>query len=64
MLAWIYVADNPYYAVTGKDGSFTIRDVPPGQYTMVVWQEHTGATEVPVTVKAKGTANIPVEIKK
>ncbi len=63
MLAWIYVADNPYYAVTGKDGSFAIRDVPPGQYTMVVWQEHTGATEVPVTVKAKETASVPVEIK-
>jgi hypothetical protein len=63
MLAWIYAADNPYYAVTGKDGSFELRDVPPGQYTMVVWQEHTGETEVPITIKAKETVNIPVEIK-
>jgi hypothetical protein len=64
MLAWIYAADNPYYAMTGRDGSFTINDVPPGDYTMVVWQEYTGSTEVPVTVKAKETAAVPVEIKK
>ena len=30
MLGWIFVAENPYYAMTGKDGSFTIKDVPPG----------------------------------
>jgi hypothetical protein len=64
MLAWIYAADNPYYATTGRDGSFTINDVPPGDYTMVVWQEYTGSMEVPVTVKAKETATVPVEIKK
>lgn len=64
MLAWIYAADNPYYAQSGKDGSFTISDVPPGDYTLVVWQEYTGATEIPVTVKPKETTNIPVEIKK
>jgi hypothetical protein len=64
MLAWIYVADNPYHAVTGRDGTFRITDVPPGQYTMVVWQEYTGEQEVPVTVKAKETATVPVQIKK
>jgi plastocyanin len=64
MLAWIYVADNPYHAITGKDGSFRITDVPPGQYTMVVWQEYTGTQEIPVTVKAKETASVPVQIKK
>jgi hypothetical protein len=64
MLAWIYAADNPYYAQSGKDGSFTISDVPPGDYTLVVWQEYTGAMEIPVMVKPKETTSIPVEIKK
>jgi hypothetical protein len=64
MLAWIYAADNPYYAMTGKDGTFTIADVPPGNYSMVVWQEYTGTMEIPVIVKAKETTSIPVEIKK
>lgn len=64
MLAWIYVADNPYAVLTGKDGTFTITNVPPGEYTMVVWQEHTGPKEMPVSVKPKETKNVPVEIKK
>ncbi len=64
MLGWIYVADNPYYAVTGKDGAFTIKDVAPGSYTLVAWQEFTGAVELPVTVKAKEVVSAPVELKK
>lgn len=32
MFAWVTVVDHPYYAVSGKDGTFTIKDVPPGKY--------------------------------
>jgi len=64
MEGWIYVVDNPYFAQTGADGTFTIADVPPGSYTLVVWQEHTGLTEMPVTVKAKEAVPVPVELKK
>jgi hypothetical protein len=64
MLGWVYVADNPYYAMTQKDGTFTITDVPPGNYTLVAWQEFTGPVEMPVTVKAKEAASITVELKK
>jgi hypothetical protein len=64
MLAWIYAADNPYYAVTQKDGTFTIADVPPGSYTLVAWHEFTGEMEVPVTVKAKDAAQLSIELKK
>ena len=64
MLGWIHVADNPYHAVTAKDGTFTLADVPPGSYTLVAWQEYTGAVEVPVTVRAKEVTSVPVELKK
>jgi hypothetical protein len=64
MLGWVYVADNPYYAVSAKDGTFTLANVPPGTYTLVGWQEYTGAVEVPVTVKAKETGSVTVELKK
>lgn len=64
MLAWIFAAEHPYHAVTGKDGSFTIADVPPGSYTLVAWQEHTGEQEMPVTVKAKESVEVPIELKK
>jgi hypothetical protein len=64
MLGWIYVAENPYYALSAKDGTFTLANVPPGSYTLVAWQEYTGAVEIPVTVKAKDTAAVTVELKK
>jgi plastocyanin len=37
MNAYIFGVENPYYAVTGEDGSFTIGDVPPGSYTVKMW---------------------------
>lgn len=64
MLAWIYAAENPYYAVTQKDGTFTMKDVPPGQYTLVAWHEYAGELKIPVTVKAKEAVKVPVEFKK
>jgi hypothetical protein len=64
MLGWIYVVDNPYYAQTGADGVFSIKDVPPGDYTLVVWQEELGATEMPVKVAAGESAQVPVDLKK
>jgi hypothetical protein len=64
MLGWVVVAENPYYALTAKDGTFTISDVPPGSYTLVGWQEYTGAVEMPVTLKAREAATVTVELKK
>jgi len=64
MLGWVYVVENPYYAVTGEDGSFTIADVPPGDYTLIATHEFTGPVEIPVTVKPGATTDLPVELKK
>ena len=64
MLAWVYVADSPYYAVTAEDGAFTITDIPPGNYTMVTWQEYTGPVETDVIVKAGKASEVAIEIKK
>lgn len=64
MLAWVYAADNPYYAVTKKDGSFSLADVPPGTYTLVAWQALTGETETQVTVKGKDVVEAPIELVK
>lgn len=63
MLGWIYVVDNPYYAMTGEDGTFSITDVPPGEYTLVVWQEELGSQEIPVKVTAKQSTKVDIELK-
>lgn len=64
MLAWVYVADSPYYVRTAKDGSFSIADIPPGNYTLVATQDYTGDIEMPITVKANEAAKLSVELKK
>lgn len=64
MLAHIYVADSPYYALTKADGSFSITDIPPGTYTVITAQHFTSDSEMQVTVKGGETAKIAVELKK
>jgi plastocyanin len=54
MHAFIGVVDNPYFAVTGADGAFEIRNVPPGDYTIEAWQETLGTQEQKVTVAPSG----------
>jgi hypothetical protein len=36
MLAYVTVVDNPYYAVTDKNGAFKLANVPPGKYTVQI----------------------------
>ncbi len=64
MLAHIFVADSPYYALSGEDGGFSITEVPPGDYTLVATQNYTGDTELPVTVKSGETLTLSIELKK
>ena len=57
MEGWIYVVDNPYYAITGADGKFSITDVPPGTYTLVAVQSLTGPNQQSVTVASGKPTN-------
>lgn len=63
MHAWIGVVDSPYFAVTGTDGSFVLKNVPPGDYTIGVWQERLGTQEQHVTVAATSKQNLNFEFK-
>ncbi len=56
MHAWIMELDHPYFATTSADGHFTIKDVPPGNYTLVAWHEVAGETSTPVVVVAGQSA--------
>lgn len=50
MAAHIGVMEHPYFAVSSADGSFRIANLPPGEYTVTVWQERLGKTEAKVQV--------------
>jgi hypothetical protein len=56
MRGGIFVADNPYFAVTAEDGTFAILDVPPGTYTLNTWHEAAGSIAQEVTVEPGGSA--------
>ena len=64
MLGWIYVVDNPYYALTGPDGKFSITDVPPGTYKLVATQSFTEPVEQSVTVASGKPTTLTIELKK
>jgi len=64
MEGWIYVVDNPYYALTGADGKFNITDVPPGTYKLVAIQSFTGPVEQTVKVESGKPTNLTIELKK
>ena len=51
MAAYVHVLSHPYFAVTGDDGSFTIKDLPAGTYTVEVWHEKLGTQTAQVTVE-------------
>ncbi|MDP9136599.1 MAG: carboxypeptidase regulatory-like domain-containing protein, partial [Pseudomonadota bacterium] len=64
MEGWVYVVDNPYFAITGADGKFSITDVPAGDYKLVAIQPLTGPVEQPVTVTEGQATNLTIELKK
>jgi hypothetical protein len=64
MLGYIYVVDNPYFALTGPDGAFRITDVPPGTYTLVATHSLTGPVQQSVTVAGGKPTNLTIELKK
>jgi hypothetical protein len=63
MRSWIGVLDHPYFAVTGADGTFEIRNVPPGNYTVAVWQETLGTEEQAVTLAASAKSDLTFTFK-
>ncbi|MBI1906267.1 MAG: hypothetical protein HYS20_08545 [Rhodocyclales bacterium] len=56
MHGWAFAADNPYAAVTRADGSFTLEDVPAGDYEVKVWHPVLGEQSAKVSVKGGAAA--------
>lgn len=63
MHAYIGVVDSPYFAVSGTDGTFEIRNLPPGNYVVGVWHETLGTQEQQVTTRAGSSAVADFKLK-
>jgi plastocyanin len=61
MSGYVVVVPTPYFALTDSAGDFTIKDVPPGKYTLKTWSEQGKPTTQTVDVTgAVTTANLAV----
>jgi cytochrome c551/c552 len=52
MSAFVHVLEHPFFSVTGDDGTFTLRGLPPGTYTLTAWHETLGTKTAEVKVEA------------
>jgi hypothetical protein len=59
----IFTAGNPYAALTAKDGTYEIKDVPPGTYEIALFHEVGSPKSGSITVKAGEKATYSVKIK-
>ncbi len=65
MHGYVHVFDHPYASVTSAKGEFSIKNVPPGTYTVEAWHEALGKIKMAgVKVEAGKTNKIKLEFKK
>ena len=63
MKMYINVVKSPFFAVTDKDGKYTIKGLPPGDYTLAFVHEKLGEQDQKVTVAPKDTKTVDMSFK-
>jgi hypothetical protein len=63
MRGYVAVFKHPFFAVTGKDGSFDLTNLPPGTYTIKAWHEKLGTSTQTVTIGGSETKEISFVFK-
>jgi Carboxypeptidase regulatory-like domain len=58
MKAYLGVFEHPYFALSGADGRFTLKDLPPGEYTIKAWHERFGTQSQKVMIGPKETKEV------
>jgi len=58
MTAYLHVLSNPFFAITGADGTFTIEGLSPGTYTLAAWHEKLGEQTHTVIVQEGQRATV------
>lgn len=63
MRAYVGVVSSPFFAVTDDRGAFTLKGLPPGNYTVEAWQEKLGVQDQKVTLRPKEVKTIQFRFK-
>jgi len=64
MKGYLYIVDHPYITVTDANGNFSIKDIPPGDYKLIIWHEALGQQSRDVKVTPNGTVDLIIEYKR
>lgn len=62
MQGWVFVADSPYFAVTDKNGNYSIKDIPIGDYRVKIWHEGLPGKEERVTILPNETTRLSLDL--
>jgi len=60
MRFYVAVVSHPYFQVTGKDGQFALRNVPPGTYTLTAWQETYGSKKQTIDIQSNQEKSVTI----
>jgi plastocyanin len=63
MSAYIAVMDNPFYSITNAQGEFSIKNLPPGHYTLELWHEVFGTQAKEIDVAENSPIDLVLEFK-
>jgi plastocyanin len=63
MVGYVVVVPTPYFALTGNDGTFTIKNVPPGTYALKTWSEDGKPATQTITV-TDATTSVELAVTK
>jgi len=61
MEGWTVVLPHPYFSRTGKNGEFSLKDIPPGAYNLIVWHP-LGKQETPIEIGSRQTQDMNILI--
>lgn len=62
MSGFVLVVASPWSAQASGDGTFLLKDVPPGDYTLHAWHERAKEVTQPLTVPAAGITGLKIEL--
>ena len=63
MHGFVFVAKNPYYAIVADDGTYTLKDIPAGKYTVKAWHGTLGEQKGKANVAAGASATVDFTFK-
>lgn len=64
MIAYVLVLQNPYFAITNSQGAFSIKNVPPGEYQLKLWNERKRADSQKIDVRAGQVSTVALTLKR